>query len=130
MTKQFLLLFFFLFHSLVFSEDQAPSFESLSQNTVVESVANSAPLSQTFTRTKMKCESDDMGHKFFSELVTHEEPAARLWAATFLYLSDPANAIAEFQALIKLNSPHISGHAYMNLKDIERGVYKITFDQG
>jgi len=51
MTKEFLLLYFFLVHSLVFSEDQAPSFKSLSQNTVVESVANSAPLSQTFTRT-------------------------------------------------------------------------------
>ena len=51
MPKAFLLLYFFLLPSLVYSEDQAPTFESLSQNTAVESVANSAPLSQTFTRT-------------------------------------------------------------------------------
>ncbi len=77
---------------------------------------------------KHQCEAEDRGYQFFSELVTHEEPAVRLWAATFLYLSDPTTATTEFQSLEKLKSPHISGGAYMNLKDIERGVYKITFD--
>ncbi len=74
------------------------------------------------------CESEDKGFAFFSELIKHEQPIVRLCAATFLYLSDPTTAIAEFQSLEKLKSPHISGDAYMNLKDIERGVYKITFD--
>ncbi|MBW7877038.1 MAG: hypothetical protein H3C47_13740 [Candidatus Cloacimonetes bacterium] len=77
---------------------------------------------------KVKCESDDKGHKFFSELIAHDEPAVRLWAATFLYLSDPIAATAEFQALEKLRVSHVSAFAFGSLLDIKNGNYKIIFD--
>ncbi len=77
---------------------------------------------------KLQCEAEDRGYQFFSELITHVEPAVRLWAATFLYLSDPTTATTEFQSLEKLKSPHISGDAYLSLKEIERGGLEVNFD--
>ncbi|MBW7875691.1 MAG: hypothetical protein H3C47_06875 [Candidatus Cloacimonetes bacterium] len=77
---------------------------------------------------KSICESEDKGNAFFSELITHAEPAVRLAAATFLYLSDQARAIAEFQALKKAEQSSISMAAVGNLWWIERGEFQITFD--
>jgi len=75
-----------------------------------------------------QCDNEDHGNAFFSELITHEEPAVRLWAATFLYLSDPVKAIAEFQSLKELQIPHVSISASSNLWFIERGMFQISFD--
>jgi hypothetical protein len=77
---------------------------------------------------KLQCESEDKGHKFFSGLITHVEPAVRLWAASYLYLSDPARATAEFQALEKLGVSHISAFALGYCWRIEEGSFQIAFD--
>ncbi|MBW7877320.1 MAG: hypothetical protein H3C47_15185, partial [Candidatus Cloacimonetes bacterium] len=50
MTRIFWLLCLFLLNSLGFSQDQNPSFESLSQNTPSASVQKSVSLSQSFTQ--------------------------------------------------------------------------------
>ncbi|MBW7875690.1 MAG: hypothetical protein H3C47_06870 [Candidatus Cloacimonetes bacterium] len=77
---------------------------------------------------KLQCETENHGNAFFSELITHAEPAVRLWAAAYLYLSDPARATAEFQALKKAEQSSISMAAVGNLWRIERGEFQITFD--
>jgi hypothetical protein len=68
---------------------------------------------------KLQCEAEDRGYQFFSELITHVEPAVRFWAASYLYFSDPKAAINELQSLQNVDNPHISGFAYLNLKQLQ-----------
>ncbi len=77
---------------------------------------------------KQKCATEDQGNAFFSDLITHEEPAVRLLAATYLYITDHERGIAEFQKLKELRISHISLLASSNLWWIKQGLFQIDLD--